>query len=999
MAGIVRKDKVQIEIEINGEPVKRTLGDMEKAYRKLRGEIKHLEQGSDAFNKKAKEIKLLEKELGKTRKAARGLGDEQGNMFSKGFAGFSKMKGAMGSLPGLFQTIGAGVTTALGPIGLLIGAITAIVNAGAALFKITEEFQKMREEVNKFTGLTGQALSDVNSQITAISKTFDQEFNTVLQTGAANAKVFGSEMTETLDLIEKGLIATGSQGDEFLEQIKEYGPVLKQAGLDQEEAYAVISSGIVDGAFQDKIPDAIKEFNIRIKDLSKGQREALEQTLGTDFTDKIVSGIKTGETTSIEALNQIGGKLGELGADSSEAQVIISNLFGGPGEDVGADFIIGLQNIKGSMDEVVDTSNIYIQRQIEQLELEKQVTAEQEKLSVEMDGVGNSFSKAWKIIKIFTFQGLAVAIRWVKNLKDNFKIMKVQIVESFNGPLGSISNFVNGLIDAVNAVNKVLGLKEIEDVDFKINVEVSSEDLKKELQEKVAAERAAFAKQQELETMINAKKQAEIERLTKLREQKKTLAAEAKLTAAEQKKRAELYAKVEAEISNLKVQVMQQGFDKEIALARLQTDQKKAALKGSTEQIATQQQLLEEQYIEKVKQIKKKAAEDELKDKKAQRKQQADATKKQYEGELKSLDLLMKEEQALRTSEAVKRLEAGEDEKDVQEDLKSDLLQIEMNYLLDKVQLENKFGLNSVLTKEQIEKLKLEATLNRLKKEGEAEAEAEENEPDPEGKILEGLKKASRFINQVAELNDAALAADLAKIEAKKKKELDAVGNNEAEKRRIEQKYSDQKQAAEEKAAKKQKAISITQTIINTAESIVRTGAELGYPLAIPFQVLAAAIGAKQIQTISAQAFEEGGATVQRSGDNYYYQGQRLQQRKSFAPGGHVAQGAIGVIGEKGREWVAPNWMVTSGKYAPIIQQLENVRIRGFAVGGSTTPTDTAVNAQNATASNDAIIEELKMLRQAVMVKKYITVWSEKEALMNAEVYQAWQQRSSTGGI
>ena len=91
--------------------------------------------------------------------------------------------------------------------------------------------------------------------------------------------------------------------------------------------------------------------------------------------------------------------------------------------------------------------------------------------------------------------------------------------------------------------------------------------------------------------------------------------------------------------------------------------------------------------------------------------------------------------------------------------------------------------------------------------------------------------------------------------------------------------------------------------------------------------------------------------------------------------------------------------MVTSGKYAPIIQQLENVRIRGFAVGGSTTPTDTAVNAQNATASNDAIIEELKMLRQAVMVKKYITVWSEKEALMNAEVYQAWQQRSSTGGI
>jgi hypothetical protein len=49
---------------------------------------------------------------------------------------------------------------------------------------------------------------------------------------------------------------------------------------------------------------------------------------------------------------------------------------------------------------------------------------------------------------------------------------------------------------------------------------------------------------------------------------------------------------------------------------------------------------------------------------------------------------------------------------------------------------------------------------------------------------------------------------------------------------------------------------------INTASSIVKTGAQLGYPAAIPFQILAAAIGGIQLAAIAAKPipkFEKGG--------------------------------------------------------------------------------------------------------------------------------------------
>jgi hypothetical protein len=68
--------------------------------------------------------------------------------------------------------------------------------------------------------------------------------------------------------------------------------------------------------------------------------------------------------------------------------------------------------------------------------------------------------------------------------------------------------------------------------------------------------------------------------------------------------------------------------------------------------------------------------------------------------------------------------------------------------------------------------------------------------------------------------------------------------------------------AEQQKQARREKALNIFKATIDTAASIVKTGAQLGYPAALPFQILAGIIGAANIAAIAAQPlpkFKRGG--------------------------------------------------------------------------------------------------------------------------------------------
>jgi hypothetical protein len=109
-------------------------------------------------------------------------------------------------------------------------------------------------------------------------------------------------------------------------------------------------------------------------------------------------------------------------------------------------------------------------------------------------------------------------------------------------------------------------------------------------------------------------------------------------------------------------------------------------------------------------------------------------------------------------------------------------------------------------------------------------------------------------INDITASSDAELAA----INNSDQLERDKIKQREALAKRTQAKINQEKQ----KQAIKDKALAIFEVGINTASAIVKTGSQLGYPAAIPFQIAAGLVGAAQLAAILATPppkFEKGG--------------------------------------------------------------------------------------------------------------------------------------------
>lgn len=91
--------------------------------------------------------------------------------------------------------------------------------------------------------------------------------------------------------------------------------------------------------------------------------------------------------------------------------------------------------------------------------------------------------------------------------------------------------------------------------------------------------------------------------------------------------------------------------------------------------------------------------------------------------------------------------------------------------------------------------------------------------------------------------------------------------------------------------------------------------------------------------------------------------GQGTRNVGTFKNGGHIGSASFGVIGEAGSEWVGPNWMMRSPKYANIFGYLEAERKRAtpFASGGSTGSAPQI--PQNSSATAD-LQQSLAMIEQ-----------------------------------
>jgi hypothetical protein len=111
--------------------------------------------------------------------------------------------------------------------------------------------------------------------------------------------------------------------------------------------------------------------------------------------------------------------------------------------------------------------------------------------------------------------------------------------------------------------------------------------------------------------------------------------------------------------------------------------------------------------------------------------------------------------------------------------------------------------------------------------------------------------------NRITEIT-ATSEAELNAINASSDLERDKARQRVALEKRTQQAISNEKT----KQARRDKALALFNIAVDTATSIIKTGAQLGYPEAIPFQIIAGIIGGIQLAAVAAKPlpkFEKGG--------------------------------------------------------------------------------------------------------------------------------------------
>ena len=204
--------------------------------------------------------------------------------------------------------------------------------------------------ITQLTGETGSGMRELRGEVSALADYFGKDFNDVLRSANALSKGFGISAKEAVGLLRDGLVSGADAGGDFLDTVREYPRYFKEAGLSAEDFIAISTNASRQGVYSDKGVDAIKEGNLRIREMTTATAAALEG-IGIS-SEGVLEGLRSGSLTTFEVMQQVASRLRELPPSASEVGAALADIFGGPGEDAGLEYIKSLADVRLSMDEV-----------------------------------------------------------------------------------------------------------------------------------------------------------------------------------------------------------------------------------------------------------------------------------------------------------------------------------------------------------------------------------------------------------------------------------------------------------------------------------------------------------------------------------------------------------------------------------------------------------------------------------------------------------------------
>lgn len=327
------------------------------------------------------------------------------------------------------------------------------------------DYNKGLEEASRLTqqltGLSGDEMKAFRNEVQGVADTFGVDFQEVLESANTLSQQFGISVQEALGYVKDGFVSGANATGQFTDIVKEYPAYFKEAGLSASQFISITAQSSKMGIVSDKAVDTIKEANIRLREMSTATSEALDG-IGISSAE-MQKKLQDGSMTTFEAMQQVSAKLNEMADNSPATAAAISDIFGGPGEDAGLQYLRTLKDIETDLDVTKEKAGDLARVQEEQMN--SQIELDNTLASL-FDATGGSFEEMTATAKTWVNNGIVAMIKgcvelvnWFIDLYNNSMVVRAGVASiaiQFKTAWSIIKNVCTMLVDEIMGLGKII---------------------------------------------------------------------------------------------------------------------------------------------------------------------------------------------------------------------------------------------------------------------------------------------------------------------------------------------------------------------------------------------------------------------------------------------------------------------------------------------------------------------------------------------------------------
>lgn len=265
-----------------------------------------------------------------------------------------------------------------------------------------------------FTGLTGEAADKVTADMQAIADHMGKGFDETMEAANTLVQQFGLSWDEAMTLMQDGIVAGADMSGNMLNNIKQFAPALRDAGVSADEFMAILAE-TRNGIFDERGVQDIVKAGTRLRAMSKQTADSLN-AIGIS-SKQMQKDLKDGTISMMDAVQQVAGKLKELPENSQEAGNVMKNVFGRTASEGGTLLIKSIADVNTNLDKAKENMGELGRLNDEQMKAQKELN---ETLAAVFKLSDTSFEEMTVSAKTFILQGLDKIIKGCADIANWF---------------------------------------------------------------------------------------------------------------------------------------------------------------------------------------------------------------------------------------------------------------------------------------------------------------------------------------------------------------------------------------------------------------------------------------------------------------------------------------------------------------------------------------------------------------------------------------------------